>query len=155
MICFSNILLWNFLYSNSLNADFVLHNLYLRSFCFLNFLFSSSFYISLLQMNVVVHKYLMGVRKVQRNIRDFIACKHAKIVSLSVLWTRIERNYVKHMVEKRKVTVFALVFTYCVLLFSCRGCAVGPSDLRVASILTWTNLFSHHCYSCKSAPQAR
>ena len=54
-------------------------------------------------MNVVVHKYLMGVRKVQRNIRDFIACKHAKIVSLSVLWTRLERNYVKHMVEKRKV----------------------------------------------------
>jgi hypothetical protein len=56
-----------------------------------------------LQMNVVVHKYLMGVRKVQRNIRAFIACKHAKITSLGVLWSRLERNYVKSMLEKRKL----------------------------------------------------
>jgi hypothetical protein len=61
-------------------------------------------------MNVVVHKYLMGVRKVQRNIRDFLACKHAKIATLSILWTRLERNYVKHMVEKRKVGCFAYFY---------------------------------------------
>jgi hypothetical protein len=54
-------------------------------------------------MNVVVHKYLTGVRKVQRNIRDFLACKHAKITSLAVLWARLERNYVKSMLEKRKI----------------------------------------------------
>jgi hypothetical protein len=53
-------------------------------------------------MNVVVHKYLMGVRKVQRNIRDFIACKHAKVTVLGVVWAKLERNYVKHMLEKRK-----------------------------------------------------
>lgn len=54
-------------------------------------------------MNVVVHKYLTGVRKVQRNIRDFIACKHAKISVLGVLWARIERQYVRSMLDKRKL----------------------------------------------------
>ena len=54
-------------------------------------------------MNVVVHKYLMGVRKVQRNMRDFIACKHAKINVLGVMWAKMERNYVKQMLEKRKL----------------------------------------------------
>ncbi len=54
-------------------------------------------------MNVVVHKYLTGVRKVQRNIRDFIACKHAKITSLAVLWAKLEKTYVKNMLDKRKL----------------------------------------------------
>jgi hypothetical protein len=54
------------------------------------------------QMNVVVHKYLSGVRKVQQNIRDFIACKHGKIHSLSLLWTQLEHVYVRQMIEKRK-----------------------------------------------------
>ena len=54
-------------------------------------------------MNVVVHKYLTGVRKVQRNIRDFIACKHSKISTLAILWSRLEKQYVKQMLEKRKL----------------------------------------------------
>lgn len=53
-------------------------------------------------MNVVVHLYLTGVRKVQRNIRDFIACKHAKITVLAVLWARLEKGYVKSMLDQRK-----------------------------------------------------
>lgn len=53
-------------------------------------------------MNVVVHKYLTGVRKVQQNIRDFLCCKHAKVFCLAVLWARLERGYVKKMLEKRK-----------------------------------------------------
>lgn len=73
-------------------------------------------------MNVVVHKYLMGVRKVQRNIRDFIACKHAKINTLSILWTRLERNYVKHMVEKRKVSDLFLLLCFVELYLFLRLC---------------------------------
>jgi hypothetical protein len=54
-------------------------------------------------MNVVVHMYLTGVRKVQRNIRDFIACKHAKITVLAVLWARLEKSFVKSMLDQRKL----------------------------------------------------
>lgn len=74
-------------------------------------------------MNVVVHKYLTGVRKVQQNIRDFLCCKHAKVFCLGVLWARLERGYVSlqnkqyytiiiHTYSRRKEDNYALCVFY-------------------------------------------
>ena len=76
-------------------ANILFHIIFVLSICILK--------IFPIQMNVVVHKYLMGVRKLQRNIRDFIACKSAKITSLGMLWLHLERIYVRKMLEKRKL----------------------------------------------------
>jgi len=53
-------------------------------------------------MTVVVHKYLLSVRRVQRCMRNYLACKYAKLASLSVLWDKYEFEYIKRMLEKRK-----------------------------------------------------
>lgn len=57
------------------------------------------------KMNIVVHKYLHAVRKVQRSMKDFLACKEAKIIALNKLWEKYEMQYIKKKLElKRRKT---------------------------------------------------
>jgi hypothetical protein len=53
-------------------------------------------------MSVVVHRYLIAVRKVQRAIRDFLSCKHAKVLSLEKVWEKLELQYARKKFEQRK-----------------------------------------------------
>lgn len=54
---------------------------------------------------MVVHRFLVAVRKIQRNIRDFIACKHGKIIVLGKIWDKIEHSYIRKKIEQRKAKI--------------------------------------------------
>lgn len=54
------------------------------------------------KMNVVVHRYLMGVRKVQAVFRSFLKCKYAKIEAVGIVWNRVEIKYIMKKLQDRK-----------------------------------------------------
>jgi hypothetical protein len=56
-------------------------------------------------MSVVVHRFLHSVRRIQRLIRDFLACKTAKIFAMLQLFDRIETIYIRKKLEQRKLKV--------------------------------------------------
>jgi len=56
----------------------------------------------IVSLPVMVHKYLIKLRRVQRCMRHYLACKHAKIELLSMLWVKYEYEYIKRMLDKRK-----------------------------------------------------
>jgi len=56
-------------------------------------------------MSVVVHRYLASVRKVQRAIRDFLHCKHAKVITLEKMWMKLELQYVRKKIEQKKAHI--------------------------------------------------
>lgn len=56
-------------------------------------------------MSVVVHRFLFSVRKVQRNMRDFLGCKVAKITLLGRIWDKMELNFIRKKLEQRKARI--------------------------------------------------
>ncbi len=62
-----------------------------------------------LQIPLIVHKYLSGVRKVQASMRDFLACKRAKILALGKVWEKLEVRYIKRKLEERRAQKRGLV----------------------------------------------
>lgn len=56
-------------------------------------------------MSVVVHRFLHSVRKIQRNMRDFINCKLAKVVVLGKIWDKIELSFIRKKLEQRKARI--------------------------------------------------
>ncbi len=61
------------------------------------------------QIPRIVHKYLLGVRKVQSCMRDFLACKLSKIAALSKIWDKLEIRYIRRKLEERKAQKRGLV----------------------------------------------
>eukprot|EP01033_Poteriospumella_lacustris_P011261 gene11261-8005_t len=57
------------------------------------------------KMSVVVHRFLHSVRKIQRNMRDFINCKLAKVVVLGKIWDKIELSFIRKKLEQRKARI--------------------------------------------------
>lgn len=56
----------------------------------------------MMQMSVVVHRFLHSVRKIQRLMRDFLACKHAKVLAMVKIWDKIEHGYIRRKLEIRR-----------------------------------------------------
>lgn len=53
-------------------------------------------------MTVVVHRYLQSVRKVQAMIRDYIACKNAKVEAMEKIWNKLEVQYIHRKLEQKR-----------------------------------------------------
>ena len=53
-------------------------------------------------MNVIVHRYLTGVRKVQRMSREFIGCKDAKVLAMEKIWIKYEIQFIKKKLDQKK-----------------------------------------------------
>lgn len=45
---------------------------------------------------------MAGVRKIQRNMRDFLTCKRSKVEVMGKIWERMEVRYIKKMLEERR-----------------------------------------------------
>lgn len=54
-------------------------------------------------MNVVVHRYLTGVRNVQGRIRQFIMCKDAKVAAMEKIWIKYEIQFIRKKLEQKRV----------------------------------------------------
>ena len=54
------------------------------------------------KLTIVVHKFLVAVKFVQKNIRAFVACKYAKIVALLELWNHLEYKYISKKLEEKQ-----------------------------------------------------
>jgi hypothetical protein len=53
-------------------------------------------------MNIVVHKYLNAVYRVQRSVRVFLICKTGKLMGLTRLWDRMEKHFIKKKLGQQR-----------------------------------------------------
>lgn len=53
-------------------------------------------------MTVVVHKFLMAVRFIQKSWRGYHASKIAKVAALTKIWNRAEKSFIRKKLRKRK-----------------------------------------------------
>lgn len=53
-------------------------------------------------MTGLIHKYLFGVRMVQKAMKSFLACKESRITAVSIIFEDIERQYIKKVIEEKR-----------------------------------------------------